>query len=130
MHTLIVTSRAHICQELFANWSLCLFSLLQPVDSSAYLLLILTLVQFCMVDPVPAWLQANLFKTERDKVSRALAKEVGDETPLSKVVEAGSEWRGWAQQISLLKAKVSELQQAQVLLLVLQPCNASICSAV
>ncbi|KAL3142293.1 Coiled-coil domain-containing protein 13 [Trebouxia sp. C0009 RCD-2024] len=57
--------------------------------------------------------KANLFKSERDKVSRALAKEVGDETPLSKVVEAGSEWRGRAQQISLLKAKVSELQQAQ-----------------
>lgn len=85
-----------------------------------------------MADFPPAWLQANLFKTERDKVSRALAKEVGDEMPLSKVVEAGSEWRGRAQQISLLKAKVSELQQAQVQLLVVQPCNAvhaSMCCA-
>ena len=59
-----------------------------------------------------------MFKAEKDKVTRALAKEVGDETPLSKVVEGGSEWRGRAQQISLLKAKISELQQAQVLLLV------------
>ena len=50
-------------------------------------------------------------------MTRALAKEVGDETPLSKVIEGGSEWRGRAQQISLLKAKISELQQAQVLLL-------------
>ena len=62
-------------------------------------------------------LQANLFKAERDKVTRALVKEVGDETPISKLVEAGSDWRGRAQQISLLKAKVSDLQQAQVLLI-------------
>ena len=61
-------------------------------------------------------LQANLFKTERDKVTRALVKEVGDESPLSKLIEAGSDWRGRAQQISLLKAKVNNLQQAQVLL--------------
>ena len=50
-------------------------------------------------------------------MTRALVKEVGDETPLSKLVEASSDWRGRAQQISLLKAKVNDLQQAQVLLL-------------
>lgn len=66
---------------------------------------------------VAAWTQANLFKTERDKVTRALVKEVGDDTPLTKLVEGGSDWRGRAQQISLLKAKVTDLQQAQVLLL-------------
>ena len=71
----------------------------------------------CAVEPVPVCVQANLFKTERDKLTRALVKEVGDETPLSKLMEAGSDWRGRAQQISLLKAKVADLQQAQVLLL-------------
>lgn len=82
------------------------------------------------LDPVLAWLQANLYKTEKDKVTRALAKEVGDETPLSRVVEAGSEWRGRAQQISLLKAKIIELQQAQVLLLIAQIMQCSACKSV
>lgn len=59
-------------------------------------------------------------------MTRALVKEVGDETPLSKLVEAGSDWRGRAQQIGLLKAKVNDLQQAQVLLLHALLCNASL----
>lgn len=67
---------------------------------------------------LPECQQANLFKTERDKVTRALAKEVGDDTPISKVVEGGSDWRGRAQQITLLKAKISDLQQAQVMVTV------------
>ena len=58
-------------------------------------------------------LQARFFKRERDKVTQALVMEVGDESPLSKLIEAGSDWRGRAQQISLLKAKVNNLQQAQ-----------------
>lgn len=78
--------------------------------------------------PVPARLQANLFKTEKDKVTRALLKEVGDDTPLSKLVEAGSDWRGRAQQISLLKAKVTDLQQAQVSMLDSSQCHASLAS--
>ena len=73
-------------------------------------------------------LQANLFKTERDKVTRALVKEVGDESPLSKLMEAGSEWRGRAQQISLLKAKINDLQQAQVLLIQVLLFGASLAS--
>ena len=66
---------------------------------------------------LPVCPQANLFKTERDRVTRALAKEVGDETPVSKVIEGGSDWRGRAQQITLLKAKINDLQQAQVLVM-------------
>ena len=60
-------------------------------------------------------MQANLFKAEKDKLTRALARELGDETPVSKAVDGGGDWRGRAQQISLLKAKVNELQQAQVI---------------
>ena len=55
-----------------------------------------------------------MYKTERDKLTRALVKEIGEETPINKVVEGGSDWRGRAQQITLLKAKINELQQAQV----------------
>ncbi len=60
-------------------------------------------------------LQANLYKTERDKLTRALAKEVGEETPISRIVDGGGDWRGRAQQITLLKAKINDLQQAQVM---------------
>ena len=59
-----------------------------------------------------------MYKTERDKLTRALVKEIGEETPINKVVEGGSDWRGRAQQITLLKAKINELQQAQVKTLV------------
>ncbi len=59
--------------------------------------------------------QANLYKTERDKLTRALAKEVGEEIPISRIVDGGGDWRGRAQQITLLKAKINDLQQAQVM---------------
>lgn len=59
--------------------------------------------------------QANLYKTERDKLTRALAKEVGEDIPISRVVDGGGDWRGRAQQITLLKAKITDLQQAQVM---------------
>ncbi len=65
-------------------------------------------------DMVTAQMQANLFKTEKDKLTRALVREIGEETPLSKVVDGGGDWKGRAQQITLLKAKISDLQQAQV----------------
>ena len=54
-----------------------------------------------------------MFKAEKEKLARALTKELGEDTPLSKALEGG-DWRGRAQQISLLKTKISELQQAQV----------------
>ena len=67
----------------------------------------------CM-NPSIFWLQANLFKAEKEKLARALTKELGEDTPLSKALEGSGDWRGRAQQISLLKAKINELQQAQV----------------
>ena len=53
-------------------------------------------------------------KAEKEKLSRALTKELGEEAPLSKALDGSGDWRGRAQQISLLKAKISDLQQAQV----------------
>ena len=53
-------------------------------------------------------------RAERDKATRALVREVGEEVPLAKVLEGGTDWRGRSQQISLLKNKITDLQQAQV----------------
>lgn len=50
-------------------------------------------------------------RAELVKVQRALAKEVGDDVPLAKVLEEGGSWRGRAQQITLLRAKLSELRR-------------------
>lgn len=55
--------------------------------------------------------KADALKTERDRLLRVLQKEVGDEASLSKILEEGSEWRGRAQQIILLKNKVKELKK-------------------
>lgn len=66
-------------------------------------------------------LQANLYKTERDKLTRALAKEVGEDIPISRILDGGGDCRGRAQQITLLKAKINDLQQAQVMPTVVTP---------
>ncbi len=54
-------------------------------------------------------------KTERDRLARALSREVGDEVPLEKVLDHDSDWRGRAQQISLLRDKLREASLQQVL---------------
>jgi hypothetical protein len=51
-------------------------------------------------------------RAELAKYQRALAKEVGDDVPLSKVVDEAGGWRGRAQQITLLKAKLSDLRRS------------------
>jgi len=55
--------------------------------------------------------KADALKSERDKLLRVLQKEVGEEVSLAKIVEDGSDWRGRAQQIILLKNKVKELKR-------------------
>ncbi|KAG8470369.1 hypothetical protein KFE25_008790 [Diacronema lutheri] len=50
-------------------------------------------------------------RAELAKVQRALAKEVGDDVPLAKVLDDGAGWRGRAQQITLLRAKLAELRR-------------------
>eukprot|EP00002_Diphylleia_rotans_P025960 TRINITY_DN5151_c0_g1_i7.p1 TRINITY_DN5151_c0_g1~~TRINITY_DN5151_c0_g1_i7.p1 ORF type:complete len:371 (-),score=82.44 TRINITY_DN5151_c0_g1_i7:68-1180(-) len=56
--------------------------------------------------------QNESLKAELGRTQRALQKEVGDDVPLSKILEDSSGWKGRAQQISILKAKVSELKQS------------------
>ena len=42
---------------------------------------------------------------------KALQMELGEDVPVSRVLSGQSEWRGRAQMISLLRAKVAELQK-------------------
>lgn len=61
-----------------------------------------------------AVVQVFLLEGENRKLTRALVREVGDDTPLAKVLsdEAGSEWRGRREQIAALKNAVRQLKEA------------------
>ncbi len=51
---------------------------------------------------------------EGKKLARALIREVGEEVPLSKVLEEGSDWKGRREQLVSLKAQLQALKTAQV----------------
>ena len=60
-------------------------------------------------------LQLSQLRAERDKLERALVREVGSDVPMAKLLaDEGGDWRGRAQQIGLLRDKVRELQESQV----------------
>ncbi|KAA6382690.1 MAG: hypothetical protein EZS28_021782 [Streblomastix strix] len=63
-----------------------------------------------------ARLQLQNTKQELSKVQRALQKEVGDNTPLTKILHEQSNWKGRAQEIQVLKDKVRELKDKITLL--------------
>ena len=65
-------------------------------------------------------IQMGQLKSDRDRLARALSREVGDDVPLEKVLEEDSDWRGRAQQISLLRDKLREASLHQVCNLELQ----------
>eukprot|EP00884_Botryococcus_braunii_P019792 jgi/Botrbrau1/6497/Bobra.0034s0070.1 len=52
-------------------------------------------------------------KAEKEALERALRKELGPEVDLGKAIEEGSTWRGRAQQISILKERITDLQSQQ-----------------
>ncbi|BDA42188.1 probable coiled-coil domain-containing protein 13 at N-terminal half [Coccomyxa sp. Obi] len=56
-------------------------------------------------------LKVQQLKLERDAMERALRREVGDDTPLTKLLDADSDWRGRAQTIALLKEKLLSLHE-------------------
>lgn len=58
--------------------------------------------------------QMGQLKSERDRFARALLREVGDEVPIERVLDEASDWRGRAQQISLLRDKLREASSQQV----------------
>lgn len=55
--------------------------------------------------------QVQQLKLERDAMERALRREMGDDMPLTKLLDAESDWRGRAQTIALLKEKLLSLHE-------------------
>lgn len=53
-----------------------------------------------------------MLETENKKLARALAREVGDEIPLSKVLEEGTDWKGRREQIVHLKDTIRQLKES------------------
>jgi hypothetical protein len=66
----------------------------------AHLLLLLPLLQVFLLDG------------ENRKLVRALVREVGEEVPLAKVVDEGSDWKGRREQIIHLKDTIRQLRDA------------------
>ena len=62
--------------------------------------------------------QVQWLKAERDQIEKALRREVGDDTPLTKLLDADSDWRGRAQQIALLKERLLSLHDAHAQVIV------------
>ena len=54
--------------------------------------------------------KADRFEQEVKKARAALRREVGQKANLEEIIEQGGNWRGRAQKIVMLKAKVKELQ--------------------
>jgi hypothetical protein len=56
--------------------------------------------------------KSSALKSEAEKLRRALQKEcgLGDDAPLQRLLDEASDWRGRAQEISLLKGRVKELR--------------------
>lgn len=54
-----------------------------------------------------------ILETENKKLTRALVREVGEEVPLSRVLEAGSDWKGRREQIIALRDQIKALKTVQ-----------------
>lgn len=57
--------------------------------------------------------QVGQLRAERARYERALRREVGDDVPLARVLDKASDWRGRAQQITLLQERLLSIQEAQ-----------------
>ncbi|KAK9816609.1 hypothetical protein WJX72_002699 [[Myrmecia] bisecta] len=55
----------------------------------------------------------NAVRQEKEKLLRALQREVGEDVPIAKLLDGTSDWRGRQQQISLLKEKIKEMSSLQ-----------------
>ncbi len=62
--------------------------------------------------------QVGQLRAERARYERALRREVGDDVPLARVLDEASDWRGRAQQITLLQERLLSIQEAQA-----RPCT-------
>eukprot|EP00047_Mylnosiga_fluctuans_P017079 m.58558 g.58558 ORF g.58558 m.58558 type:complete len:452 (-) comp6912_c0_seq2:916-2271(-) len=57
--------------------------------------------------------EVHQLKKDLQLAVKALARELGDEVPVARVLANPTDWKGRAEQIALLKAKVAELQKAK-----------------
>lgn len=55
--------------------------------------------------------RVSTLKAENDRLRQALKRELGDEQQVERALTEGSDWRGRAEQISLLKDKVREFRE-------------------
>ena len=59
-------------------------------------------------------MQVVQLKAEKDRMEKALRREIGKDASIAKVMDESSDWRGRAQQIHMLKERLIRLQEAQV----------------
>jgi hypothetical protein len=59
-------------------------------------------------------LQVASLEAERGKLVRALVREVGEEVPLAKLLDEGSDWKGRREQVIALRDKVKQLKSQLV----------------
>ena len=64
-------------------------------------------------------------RAERARYERALRRELGGDVPLARALDEASDWRGRAQQISLLQERLLSLQESQAGLATIA-CNAAL----
>ncbi len=55
-----------------------------------------------------------MLEAERVKLSRALVREVGEEVPLARLLDEGSDWKGRREQVITLQNKVKALKEQLV----------------
>ncbi len=59
-------------------------------------------------------LQVAVLEAERTKMTRALVREVGEEVPLARVLDEGSDWKGRREQVITLQNKIKALKEQLV----------------
>jgi hypothetical protein len=69
------------------------------------------LLDFKFSLPSKARSEVHQLRKDLQLAVKALQMELGEDMPVSRVLSGQSEWRGRAEQISLLRAKVAELQK-------------------
>ena len=59
-------------------------------------------------------LQVAVLEAERVKMTRALVREVGEEVPLARLLDEGSDWKGRREQVITLQNKIKALKEQLV----------------
>lgn len=70
----------------------------------------MALAPCCPCPAMPCRRQAFALEIDNKKLSRALAREVGEDVPLARVLEEGSDWKGRREQLIALRDQVGWLE--------------------